>query len=324
MEEVSLISSEVESCTAVETRRSKRVVGNPPSPEEITDVLDKCLDLEGYNLMEVSSLGDLELELLKEVENTRVASKNIKGDHSERFKLCFRNIQAILESLVDRFGDRGDATRLRAENIGLEFKLCEKTKIEENLKKEIDIMKLEIKSIQESTKNIRETYLKSMEDPGVLVDQGCSSESLSWTAPLPRRVPRMKTIPTVMPGGSLDAAASEIPVMKLPEKEKRKELNVESMNARIDGDASLDETIYKLVEMRNYKYGHLEPLYNPVKPNLHTAPPPPPKKKRGRPKIIRDIQLENPISIVASSGQEVSTPGIMGEKNLQEWKTMRR
>lgn len=326
VEEVSLISSEVESSITAENRKSKRVVGNLPSPEVITDVLDKCPDLEGYNLMEVSSLGDLGLELIKEAENTRVASKNIKGGHSERFKLCFRNIQAILDSLVDRFGDRGDATRLRAENIELEFKLREKTKTEESLKKEIEIMKMEIRSIQESTKNIRDTYLKSMEDPSARAGQSCASESVPWTAPLPQRVPTSKRNPTMASGGSLDGASSETLMTKLPEKEKRKELEVEKiMNARVDGETSLDETIYKLVKMRNYRYNYLEPLYNPVKPNLQVAPPPPPKKKRGRPKVIRDIQLENPINIVVSSGQEeVSTPGTTTDKNPQEWRTIRR
>lgn len=110
----------------------------------------------------------------------------------------------------------------------------------------------------------------------------------TWKAPLPQRASRGRVNTNV---ARLQAAASEddaegqqsMDGVREPETERKKELKVENiLNARIDGDTSLDETIYKLVELRNHKYGDIEPLYNPIKPKLGIAPPPPLKKKRER------------------------------------------
>jgi len=100
--------------------------------------------------------------------------------------------------------------------------------------------------------------------------------------------------------------------------------SVENIN-----EASIDELIHLLVDVRNLRRPDLPPLINPFRDNLTAVLPPdpsiPPKRGRGRPKIVRNEQLvpprvplvEDPAS--ASGMDEVSTPQTMVTATSMEW-----
>lgn len=93
-------------------------------------------------------------------------------------------------------------------------------------------------------------------------------------------------------------------------------------------EASIDEVIFNLIQLRNIRRPNLPPLVNPLRPNLTAIPPPDPtipsKRGRGRPRIIRNEQVappriafRAPASATDSGG--VSTPLTATTIRPDEW-----
>lgn len=106
---------------------------------------------------------------------------------------------------------------------------------------------------------------------------------------------------------------------------------VPRLNATVSDveDTPIDEVIYNLIELRNIHRPHLAPLRNPLEDNLAIIPPPdpsiPPKRGRGRPKIIKNVQVvpsrvalrEVPISVSDTGG--ASTPQTAVTIRSEDW-----
>lgn len=99
-------------------------------------------------------------------------------------------------------------------------------------------------------------------------------------------------------------------------------------------DASIDEVIFSLIELRNLRKSHLPPLMNPLRKNLTVIPPPgpavPPKRGRSRPRIVRSEQVVLPrgvppenLATVSDSGT-VSTPQAVITAEPMEWASVVR
>jgi len=112
-------------------------------------------------------------------------------------------------------------------------------------------------------------------EPTVLIDQPVPSS-------LPKRPPRVD--------GSIERRAR-------PDRDKdpsQPDLGLDSAILKINpvtaseiNDASIDEVLYNLTELRNVRRPHMPRTPNPFRDNLTIVPPPdpsvPPKRGRGRP-----------------------------------------
>lgn len=119
--------------------------------------------------------------------------------------------------------------------------------------------------------------------------------------------------PPPLPQRPLRPRSGLEPLEPVMDVSKGKAINVDSPAPQFNmatvsdvDETSIDEVIFNLIEIRNVRRPHLPRLINPLKRNLSAVPPPdpsvPPKRGRGRPKIIRDVQ------IVPPRGSPLETP----------------
>lgn len=98
---------------------------------------------------------------------------------------------------------------------------------------------------------------------------GLVLDRLEYSSPLPQRPPKLGMRPKPGQHEDKDRRGKSHDSSKV---ESRFDV---SMVSDVD-DASVDEVIYSLIELRNARRPHLPPLINPLKGNLTVAPPPRP------------------------------------------------
>jgi len=299
--------------------------------------------------MDSDALRKLGLEWLDSIDAARKSSKNLKGGVHKTILSGVAKAKELIDVLVFRLEDRGDATRMRSQVVELTAQLralkVEKDSMAQEmviLKREMDILRSKVSGgalgsdsvvtcgVEPSVDNsphlesgadaLKGSCIPDAPTPGMTLDRAMTC------TPLPQRSPR----PT-----------DGIRCLRLEAEELRgRSSEIHSALAHLDAtsvgnidEASIDELIHLLVDVRNLRRPDLPPLINPFKDNLSAVLPPdpsiPPRRGRGRPKkeikIIRNEQLVPPRvlpveGLASTSGvEEASTPQTMVTATSMEW-----
>lgn len=122
-------------------RKSNRVLGLSPPIVDPRDAIQRCPSpsrLEDHNS---ADLWIVVQDLLKHVDQKRIASKNIKGPLNKEMKMGIELTRTVVENLFHRLQDQGDRTLLRRENLVLRDQLDDMKKKDEEKDSELRFLK---------------------------------------------------------------------------------------------------------------------------------------------------------------------------------------
>lgn len=288
-------------------KREERSIATELKERELVKSKSVSPDLRKLDLKSLQELGS---EWLNGIDAARRRSSNLKDDLSGQIKRFVDKSRDLMEVLVSRLSDRGDASFLRSQVTELTAQLralkCEEeARIREisALKRKVEILRNSMQSGGSGTEkpmvsgaDVRPVVSSadSGADPTMSLSRATTSEPIVLIdrlvpSPLPKRPPRVD--------GPVERHAQS-DRDKDPSQSK---LELDSAILKINpviasdiNDASIDEILYNLIELRNARRPHVPRIPNPFRDNLTVIPPPdpsaPPKRGRGRPRKIRNTR----------------------------------
>lgn len=297
--------------------------------------------------LDLNSLKRLGIEWLDDIDAARKSSKNLKGGVHKAISTGVLRSKRLIEALVFRLEDKGDV-RMRSQVVELTAQLralkCEKENMAQELdmlRKEIDILRNKISggalvSDSAATRggelNVSSRNL-CLETGGDVLGEPCNLGALA-----PKETLDGAVTCTPLPQRSTKATDGIGRLRSEAEEPKGKSSEIHAALANLDAssignidEASIDELIHILVDVRNLRKPDLPPLINPFRDNLTAVLPPdpsiPPKKGRGRPRknLVRKEQLVLPRvplveGVASTSGMdEVSTLQTMVTATSMDW-----
>lgn len=311
-----------ETIEAAEEKQQEKLNSQPESPV-----------LAELDLVTLGSLGE---SWLSGIDGARLRSGNLKGELSDQIRRFVIKTRGLVNELVARLDDRGDASYLRGQVTELTANLKALKCSEEARTRELDALRREVdilrSRMQPDTRVVGIPEKNTMSDVqrrDLPVD-GCGTrdstsinpklvlDRLSSSSPLPQRRPDPRSARKVQ-------TSSESTRLQGKPTDISNKAPVDLLSVSEVDDASIDEVIYNLIELRNLRRPHLPPLSQPLRNNLTVIPPPdpsiPPKRGRGRPRITRNEQIappKRPLVVtpgVSSDVEGVSTPQPITDAN---------